>query len=122
MWLPRCKNTRQTTKRTKANNCKSGLFSARLQQCRGLSTAILRHGVIGFLVSFCVCTIAITGAYAQGITIDFNEGTSVTERAIQIIALVTVLSLAPSPVSYTHLRAHETPEHLVCRLLLEKKK
>ena len=25
-------------------------------------------------------------------------------------------------VSYTHLRAHETPEHLVCRLLLEKQK
>src|SRR5678815_4971442 len=25
-------------------------------------------------------------------------------------------------VSYTHLRAHETPEHLVCSLLLEKKK
>src|SRR5678815_5274372 len=24
------------------------------------------------------------------------------------------------PVSYTHLRAHETPEQLVCRLLLEK--
>src|SRR5674536_55128 len=29
---------------------------------------------------------------------------------------------APPAVSYTHLRAHETPEHLVCRLLLEKKK
>ena len=26
------------------------------------------------------------------------------------------------PVSYTHLRAHETPEHLVCRILLEKNK
>src|SRR5678816_2109563 len=25
---------------------------------------------------------------------------------------------ADGPVSYTHLRAHETPEHLVCRLLL----
>src|SRR5678815_2202261 len=25
----------------------------------------------------------------------------------------------PATVSYTHLRAHETPEHLVCRLLLE---
>ena len=25
-------------------------------------------------------------------------------------------------VSYTHLRAHETPEHIVCRLLLDKKK
>src|SRR5678816_2773462 len=30
-------------------------------------------------------------------------------------------SVALGPVSYTHLRAHETPEHLVCRLLLEKK-
>src|SRR5678816_1744655 len=29
---------------------------------------------------------------------------------------------SPRSVSYTHLRAHETPEHLVCRLLLEKKK
>ncbi len=26
------------------------------------------------------------------------------------------------PVSYTHLRAHETLRYLVCRLLLEKKK
>eukprot|EP00658_Telonema_sp_P-2_P075471 TRINITY_DN65021_c0_g1_i1.p1 TRINITY_DN65021_c0_g1~~TRINITY_DN65021_c0_g1_i1.p1 ORF type:complete len:142 (-),score=14.62 TRINITY_DN65021_c0_g1_i1:73-498(-) len=32
------------------------------------------------------------------------------------------LILHLTPVSYTHLRAHETPEHLVCRLLLEKKK
>ena len=29
---------------------------------------------------------------------------------------------APQPVSYTHLRAHETRHDLVCRLLLEKKK
>src|SRR5660397_154951 len=28
----------------------------------------------------------------------------------------------PTPVSYTHLRAHETKANLVCRLLLEKKK
>src|SRR5665213_3790422 len=28
----------------------------------------------------------------------------------------------PGPVSYTHLRAHETGRNLVCRLLLEKKK
>src|SRR5665647_1859136 len=26
------------------------------------------------------------------------------------------------PISYTHLRAHETDSYLVCRLLLEKKK
>src|SRR5450756_940985 len=29
---------------------------------------------------------------------------------------------ATKPVSYTHLRAHETRHDLVCRLLLEKKK
>ena len=29
---------------------------------------------------------------------------------------------SPRPVSYTHLRAHETVLDLVCRLLLEKKK
>ena len=32
-----------------------------------------------------------------------------------------VASIA-QPVSYTHLRAHETKANLVCRLLLEKKK
>src|SRR5665213_2011666 len=38
--------------------------------------------------------------------------------------LGTVISLerAVAPVSYTHLRAHETGRNLVCRLLLEKKK
>src|SRR5665647_3988576 len=30
--------------------------------------------------------------------------------------------LTERPVSYTHLRAHETDSYLVCRLLLEKKK
>ena len=39
-------------------------------------------------------------------------------------AVVIGVTISPwlLPVSYTHLRAHETPEHLVCRLLLEKKK
>ena len=32
------------------------------------------------------------------------------------------LILGHRPVSYTHLRAHETVLDLVCRLLLEKKK
>ena len=35
-------------------------------------------------------------ALAQNVTIGFGEGAGVTERAIQIIALITVLSLAPS--------------------------
>ena len=32
------------------------------------------------------------------------------------------ITVALGPVSYTHLRAHETVLDLVCRLLLEKKK
>eukprot|EP00658_Telonema_sp_P-2_P031759 TRINITY_DN2369_c0_g1_i5.p1 TRINITY_DN2369_c0_g1~~TRINITY_DN2369_c0_g1_i5.p1 ORF type:complete len:117 (+),score=8.37 TRINITY_DN2369_c0_g1_i5:547-897(+) len=39
-------------------------------------------------------------------------------RALSLVSPYSALI----PVSYTHLRAHETPEHLVCRLLLEKKK
>src|SRR5659263_754078 len=34
---------------------------------------------------------------------------------------ITIMS-DNTPVSYTHLRAHETRHDLVCRLLLEKKK
>ena len=33
-----------------------------------------------------------------------------------------VFQIDRGPVSYTHLRAHETLMNLVCRLLLEKKK
>src|SRR5674476_733074 len=33
-----------------------------------------------------------------------------------------VVDAGAIPVSYTHLRAHETGRNLVCRLLLEKKK
>ena len=38
-----------------------------------------------------------------------------------LLAYRTIL-LILAPVSYTHLRAHETVLDLVCRLLLEKKK
>src|SRR5678816_2893392 len=34
-------------------------------------------------------------------------------------AALTLARTFLNAVSYTHLRAHETPEHLVCRLLLE---
>src|SRR5665647_1258122 len=40
---------------------------------------------------------------------------------VPVPKMVTSLSAAnPNPVSYTHLRAHETDSYLVCRLLLEK--
>ena len=37
-------------------------------------------------------------------------------------ALIAFAGARVIPVSYTHLRAHETDSYLVCRLLLEKKK
>src|SRR5665647_2931971 len=41
-----------------------------------------------------------------------------------LIGEVRIIDLSADyrPVSYTHLRAHETDSYLVCRLLLEKKK
>src|SRR5678815_5703080 len=36
------------------------------------------------------------------------------------LGILAILGHRCGSVSYTHLRAHETPEHLVCRLLLEK--
>src|SRR5665648_537577 len=50
-----------------------------------------------------------------------------TVNNIQFVAIgnnriLTVIITDAGPVSYTHLRAHETRHDLVCRLLLEKKK
>lgn len=39
---------------------------------------------------------AIVPALAQEISIGFGEGTTLTERAVQLVALLTILSLAPS--------------------------
>src|SRR5678816_4663485 len=39
-------------------------------------------------------------------------------KAFQVHAVDYLLKPFGAAVSYTHLRAHETPEHLVCRLLL----
>src|SRR5680860_1790280 len=47
-----------------------------------------------------------------------------TERGLMSRTFAKSIAEDPAsePVSYTHLRAHETDSYLVCRLLLEKKK
>ncbi|WP_246270649.1 flagellar type III secretion system pore protein FliP [Hongsoonwoonella zoysiae] len=40
--------------------------------------------------------LAASPSYAQGLSVDFGEGTTLTERAVQLVALLTILSLAPS--------------------------
>ena len=49
---------------------------------------------------------------------------TLSDELIIVISLIIGLLVTASliPVSYTHLRAHETRHDLVCRLLLEKKK
>src|SRR5674536_154209 len=44
------------------------------------------------------------------------------QKFLNVLLHAATSSTNSLAVSYTHLRAHETPEHLVCRLLLEKKK
>src|SRR5678815_2970389 len=51
-----------------------------------------------------------------------SAGGTVPQPASGPQAATSNASRTHRTVSYTHLRAHETPEHLVCRLLLEKKK
>ena len=45
-----------------------------------------------------------------------------TESELLNLSILDLIPAEDKPVSYTHLRAHETVLDLVCRLLLEKKK
>ena len=60
------------------------------------------------------------GAWGNGIHVQVFH-TSAASAAVQAI-VTNVVANDTVPVSYTHLRAHETVLDLVCRLLLEKKK
>ena len=71
-----------------------------------LSIIILYVGLVAWIVSF-------DSIYAlEDIEDDAKIGINSTP----------ILWGKKTAVSYTHLRAHETPEHLVCRLLLAKNK
>jgi flagellar biosynthetic protein FliP len=50
-------------------------------------------GVAGLVV------LTVTPAAAQDVSINFAQGSGLTERVIQMISLLTVLSLAPSILS-----------------------
>src|SRR5665213_2544687 len=97
-----------------------------VQKYRETSKAILipigsteQHGPNGLLGTDALCPeiIAKRAGDESGILIGptFNVG-----QAQHHMAFSGTITLRP--VSYTHLRAHETGRNLVCRLLLEKKK
>eukprot|EP00658_Telonema_sp_P-2_P030494 TRINITY_DN23007_c0_g1_i4.p1 TRINITY_DN23007_c0_g1~~TRINITY_DN23007_c0_g1_i4.p1 ORF type:complete len:109 (-),score=35.53 TRINITY_DN23007_c0_g1_i4:47-373(-) len=85
----------------------------------------------------CISTLEVVlkQVVREGVVLEADVGYRKTLSSVVIPHVVTTLkTLFPVfaadtrvydglvSVSYTHLRAHETPEHLVCRLLLEKKK
>ena len=55
----------------------------------------VRHATVAAGVAVAVMTVA-GPALAQDISVNFGQGSGLTERVIQMIALLTVLSLAPS--------------------------
>src|ERR687893_557883 len=56
-----------------------------------------RSGRLGGLrLGLAAALLTASGAAAQTVTLDLGPGGGVTERALQLVALVTVLALAPS--------------------------
>jgi flagellar biosynthetic protein FliP len=54
-----------------------------------------RHAVV--VLSFALLLVTLGNASAQDISVNFgNNGTGVTERVVQLVALITILSLAPA--------------------------
>ena len=110
---------------------KKPLFASGTEPAGGSSpvqgTQYLAPGTYGFY-----CT--IHGSAMDGELVVDSSGTAVPRPSVKLSVLNQKLKAVrnqgklkvkvtgtTAPVSYTHLRAHETPEPLVCRLLLEKK-
>src|SRR5665648_794955 len=63
----------------------------------------------------------VTGAATRSLTVGCAKSQFPDNRELEYSTDASSASCADfSPVSYTHLRAHETRHDLVCRLLLEK--
>jgi flagellar biosynthetic protein FliP len=56
----------------------------------------VRHTTVAAGVALAVIAAGTTAASAQDISINFGSGGGLTERVLQLVALMTVLSLAPS--------------------------
>ena len=94
---------------------KSSVFEKELEKVGHLEN---RSATVAFLETvepeyFWYVPASSTGKYHP----DFAQGEGGLIRHTKAAVCV-----AQEPVSYTHLRAHETRHDLVCRLLLEKKK
>src|SRR5665213_1006078 len=81
-----------------------------------------RSEVGAVLVIFAISFTALLGFAALAIDLGNTAQSHLnTQNAADAAALAGMTVLNTGPVSYTHLRAHETGRNLVCRLLLETK-
>src|SRR5678815_3477217 len=92
-----------------------------LPNCLFTSSFLLRMHLLAFLFSSLYNSKHLSFETSSFAFSTFNQASFLLLTAC-ITSLFHHSLLTFLPVSYTHLRAHETPEHLVCRLLLEKKK
>ena len=60
--------------------------------------AALRATALGFFLALLGVVLGIGPVSAQDISVNFGPSTSVSERAVQLVALITLLSIAPSIV------------------------
>src|SRR5660397_266439 len=86
-------------------------FAALILVNRG--PAVLTHQL-----EICAFEHGATTRFSAAMTRNLPTDTPLTGAA----PATTSSMICATPVSYTHLRAHETKANLVCRLLLEKKK
>jgi flagellar biosynthesis protein FliP len=59
-------------------------------------TVLKREALVLARLAVALCVMAASPAAAQSLSLDLGQGGGVTERALQLIALLTILGLAPS--------------------------
>src|SRR5678815_6113349 len=90
---------------------------ARIEPTGFLTGIQFRPILVGVIVDT-IATIALTICYyAFFVAQELPAQGGAEEAYSQYCASSDGLIASLVPVSYTHLRAHETPEHIVCRLL-----
>ena len=86
-----------------------------------LAAALYHRDVTGEGQCVDVSQIEASIHYLAPAILDYTENGRIVDRAGHDSDWGCPHGVYRTPVSYTHLRAHETREELVCRLLLEKK-
>jgi flagellar biosynthetic protein FliP len=71
------------------------------QSTQGDLRKALRRWLLICACSFAASFMGVATAMAQTVNLDLGEGTGLTDRVVQTIALITILSLAPSIVIMT---------------------